>query len=59
MQVLNSPFLTGVPDPLPSLLADYLKDDYGEDGKHHNIAANEATVKKCRILQKITLIPVA
>lgn len=38
---LNSDFFTGVPDSLLRPLCDYLMDEYGEDGKHHVIAANE------------------
>lgn len=38
---LNANFFTGVPDSLLSPLCDYLMDEYGEDGRHHIIAANE------------------
>lgn len=41
IEILNCNFYTGVPDSLLSPLADFLMEKYGEDGRHHVIAANE------------------
>ena len=38
---IGTDFYTGVPDSLLSPLCDYLFNNYGVDGKHHVVAANE------------------
>ena len=40
-RILKSDFYTGVPDSQLRALCDYLVNKYGEDNKHHIIAANE------------------
>ncbi len=41
VELLNADFFTGVPDSQLRSLCDYLMNEYGIDGKHHVIAANE------------------
>lgn len=41
VEVIDSDFYTGVPDSQLKELCNYLIDQYGIDGKHHIIAANE------------------
>ena len=41
ISILNVDFFTGVPDSLLKPLCNYLMCEYGNDGKHHIIAANE------------------
>lgn len=41
VEMLDSDFYTGVPDSQLKELCNYLIDEYGIDGKHHIIAANE------------------
>lgn len=41
VQILDSEFFTGVPDSQLKALCNYLIYQYGTDGKHHIIAANE------------------
>ena len=40
-EILDSDFFTGVPDSQLKALCDYLINQYGTDGRHHVIAANE------------------